>query len=131
MRCNSTPPAAALNILDTEQVSPLTGCLTPAECACVRACVARRCLFAHHSANQAQRQQLRGAALRTWAEEAVPLSRRSANTELSVLKSGRASASTGSRAHCVTFKSVLSQTMSADNLILCSMAGRGRAWIPP
>lgn len=106
--------APALNILDTEQVSPLTGCLTLAECACV----ARRPSFAHRSANQPQRQQLRGAALRTWAEEAVTLSQRSANTELSVLNRDHR-ASTGSLSHCVMFKSVISQTMSADNLILC------------
>lgn len=85
--------------------------------------MARWCLFAHHSANQPQRQQLRGAALRTWAEEAVTLSQRSANTELSVLNRDRR-ASTGSLSHCVMFKSVISQTTSADNLILCSMAGR-------
>lgn len=71
--------------------------------------VAHHCLFAHRSANQPQRQQLRGAALPTWAEEAVSLSQRSANTELSVLNRGRR-ASTGSLARWVTVQSVISQT---------------------
>lgn len=122
MRCNSTPPHCSSQHPGHRAGLPSNRLLNPGG-VCVRACVARWCLFAHHSANQPQRQQLRGAALRTWAEEAVTLSQRSANTELSVLNRDRR-ASTGSLSHCVMFKSVISQTTSADNLILCSMAGR-------
>lgn len=70
--------------------------------------------FAHHRANQPQRQQLQGAPLLTWAGEAVILSERSANTELSVLNRDHRART------CLTqaTSSVVSYSASADNVVL-------------
>lgn len=85
MQCNSTPlrcstqhPGHRAGLLPNRLLNPFRVCVRlpwPS--------------FAHHCTNQPQRQQLQGAPLLTWAGEAVILSKRSANTELSVLNRDR------------------------------------------
>lgn len=82
MQCNSTPsgcstqhPGHRAGLLPNRLLNPFRVCV----------CVCAWLPGPHHCTNQPQRQQLQGAALLTWAEEAVTLGKRSANTELSVL----------------------------------------------
>lgn len=90
MQCNSTPSSCSTQhpghraglLLSNRLLNPFCVCA----CVCTRI---PRPSFAHHRTNQPQRQQLQGATLLTWAEEAVSLSKRSANTELSVLDGDR------------------------------------------